>query len=88
MLVTECKFTNISQLDFSECKRLKFSVIGSDGALFNTPVHDLDVLDMYSAERYDILIVFDGIINGQPVNPISAEESSIYLVTSGNTTWA
>ena len=40
---------------------------------------------MYSAERYDILIVFDGNLGSQIINPISEEEGSVYLVTGGNT---
>lgn len=74
MFVTECHFSNSSNLNFSECnKKLAFSVIGADGSLFHSPIHNIKVLDIYSAERYDILIVFDGTVGGQVINPIAAD---------------
>lgn len=59
-------------------------MIGADGSLFHSPIHGVRVLDIYSAERYDILIVFDGSVNGEVMNPIAANESKVYLVTNGN----
>lgn len=39
---------------------------------------------MYSAERYDILIVFDGQNGDQAINPIDASATSVYLITTDN----
>lgn len=85
--LTECNFANqTNPFDFSSCKKLNFTVIGADGSLFHAPIHNRTSLTMYSSERYDILIVFDGELNGQKINPISAGPQSIYMVTGQPTT--
>lgn len=38
-------------------------------------------MTLFSAERYDILIVFDGELNGQKVNSISADTETVYMIT-------
>ena len=55
---TEC---NEETNNASSCqKTLKYSVIGSDSSLFDKPVHNVDSITLASAERFELLIVFDG----------------------------
>ena len=50
---TECIVVSNLPVDPATCRKtLKFSVIGSDSALFNTPVHDVTNLTIWSAERF------------------------------------
>ena len=59
--------------DFDSCKRLNFSIIGADSQLFDQPIHNVNTFDIFSGERYDVLIIFDGHRNGESVNPISED---------------
>ena len=61
---TECQVVAGQPINPDTCRKtLKFTVIGSDSAMFNTPVHNVTNLTMSSAERFEILIIFDGNIN-------------------------
>jgi hypothetical protein len=61
---------------------LNFSIIGADGAFFDKPIHDVkSVPYLSSAERLEILIVFDGEANGQPINPIRDGVNKVYFLS-------
>ena len=47
-------------VNVSNCRPLTFSVIGSDSAIFNNSVHNVTSIDIASAERLELLIIFDG----------------------------
>ena len=58
---TECTVVPGQAIDPKTCRKtLKFSVIGSDSALFSTPVHNVTKITLSSAERFELLIIFDG----------------------------
>jgi FtsP/CotA-like multicopper oxidase with cupredoxin domain len=58
---TDCQVIAGQKIDPNTCRKtLKFTVIGSDSAIFNTPVHNVTSLTISSAERFEILIIFDG----------------------------
>lgn len=42
---------------------LNFTVIGTDGALFQTPVHNISEFSLAAAERLELLVDFDKIPN-------------------------
>lgn len=65
---------------------MNFSVIGSDSSLFDEPMHNFDRLTISSAERFEILIVFDG-DNGREdsENPISEQAKHILMVSGKET---
>lgn len=81
MFLTNCA----SLQNFDGCTKLNFTVIGSDSTLFDKPIHNINNLTLSSAERYQILIVFDGVKDNERINPIIGDEKYVYLVTKGNT---
>ena len=64
-------------------KNLTFSVIGSDSSLFHTPIHNISKITLASAERFELLIIFDGDNGKDIVNPIGKDEKYIILVSDG-----
>ena len=89
----DSRFTNISFLaecqDYNNvsvdtCKQLYFSVIGSDSALFHNPVHNVPHVNISSAERIELLIVFDGKIGLKHENKIRKGSNEKIFLVSGN----
>ena len=56
-------------------------MIGSDSSLFDKPVHNVSSIDIASAERIELLIVFDGNINGTVENNISSTAKYVVLIS-------
>ena len=82
--LTECDEKTLKIGSISNCSKiLTFSVIGSDSSLFHEPVHGVRSIDVASAERFEMLIVFDGSSNGVAENPISSTANNVVLI-SGN----
>jgi FtsP/CotA-like multicopper oxidase with cupredoxin domain len=78
--LTEC---NETSNDPASCKKqLNFSVIGSDSSLFDKPIHVVSNITIASAERFEMLIIFDGDDGqGNIENPISEGASYVYLIS-------
>jgi len=59
--MTDCQIVSVQNTDPATCRKiLQFTVIGSDSAMFNTPVNNVTNLTISSAERFELLIIFDG----------------------------
>jgi FtsP/CotA-like multicopper oxidase with cupredoxin domain len=83
--LTECIEVPGQPIDPATCrKQLTFTVIASDSALFKTPVHNVNRLTISSAERFQILIIFDGNIGPVLENPISSHANRVAIVVGPN----
>jgi FtsP/CotA-like multicopper oxidase with cupredoxin domain len=83
---SECLEVSGAPIDPETCrKELRFSVIASDSALFNLPVHNVTRLTVSSAERFEILIVFDGNMGSVVENGLSAHARRVVLVDGSDT---
>lgn len=76
--------TNLKRVSRTTCAQLTFSVIGSDSALFNEAVHNIQSVSIASAERLEILIVFDGKIGNRVENPIRQGSGEKVFLVSDN----
>ena len=81
--ITDCDkpLNDKTKTDAKTCKQsLTFSVIGADSAVFDRPVHNVSNITIASAERFEILIVFDGDRNGLKENTINPASNRVLLV--------